>query len=63
MSESETEVTIGKIVDRLAARYPDYPRPHITGVVQEEYDSLADGRIRTYIPTLVERAAKDRLRN
>lgn len=62
MSESDTEATIGKIVDRLAARYPNHPRPLIAGIVQEEYDSLDQGRIRIYIPTLVENAAKDRLR-
>jgi hypothetical protein len=34
---------------------------HIAGIVGEEFDALIAGRIRTYIPTLVERGARVRL--
>lgn len=34
----------------------------IAGVVAEEYELLDAGRIRTYIPTLVEHGARNRLR-
>ncbi|KRE54848.1 hypothetical protein ASG92_24450 [Arthrobacter sp. Soil736] len=61
MDDTEKHDTIAKVTDRLAARYPDAPRPLIAQVVTEEYETLDAGRIRTYIPTLVEHGAKNRL--
>lgn len=61
MDDTEKLETIAKVTARLAARYPDAPRPLIAQVVTEEYETLDAGRIRTYIPTLVERGAKNRL--
>lgn len=61
VSDAEKEPTIRRVVDRLAALFPDAPRTHIAGIVGEEYDSLDTGRIRTYIPTLVEHSARMRL--
>jgi hypothetical protein len=61
MDDTEKRDTIAKVTDRLAARYPDAPRPLIARVVAEEYETLDSGRIRTYIPTLVEHGARNRL--
>lgn len=61
MDDTEKHDTIAKVTDRLAARYPDAPRPLVARVVAEEYESLDASRIRTYIPTLVEHDAKTRL--
>jgi hypothetical protein len=61
MDDKEKHDTITKVTDRLAARYPDAPRPLIARVVAEEYEPLDAGRIRTYIPTLVEHGARNRL--
>ena len=61
MDDTEKPETIAKVTDLLVARYPDTPRAVIARVVTEEYDSLDETKIRTYIPTLVEHAAKDRL--
>ena len=49
------------VIDRLAERFPDKPRPTIELVVAEEHGLLNAGPIRDYIPVLVERAAKRRL--
>jgi hypothetical protein len=62
MEEAEKHDTIANVTDRLAAHYPDAPRTLIARVVTEEYETLDAGRIRTYIPTLVERGARNRLR-
>ena len=62
MDDTEKHETIAKVTDRLAARYPETPRNLIAAVVTEEYALLDGGRIRTYIPTLVERGARNRLR-
>lgn len=61
MSDAEREPTIRKVADRLAPRFPAMPRHRIEGIVAEEYDSLETGRIRTYIPTLIENSARSRL--
>ncbi|WP_441408164.1 three-helix bundle dimerization domain-containing protein [Arthrobacter sp. 2MCAF15] len=63
MDAVENEPSIDKVVDRLAARFPHVPRPHIAGVVGEEFDALSAGRIRTFIPTLAERGARVRLQS
>jgi hypothetical protein len=61
-SDEEKESTIDQVVERLAGRFPDADRGLIAGIVSEEYDALDSGRIRTFIPTLVEKGAKTRLR-
>ncbi|MEC5182261.1 three-helix bundle dimerization domain-containing protein [Arthrobacter sp. CG_A4] len=62
MSEPDKETTIRKVVERLAVRFPDAPRTQIAGIVGDEYESLDTGRIRIYVPTLIEHAARTRLR-
>jgi hypothetical protein len=62
MDDTEKHQTIVNVTDRLAARYPHAPRPLIAGIVAEEYTVLDAGRIRTFIPTLVENKARNRLR-
>ncbi|WP_426999073.1 three-helix bundle dimerization domain-containing protein [Pseudarthrobacter sp. N5] len=49
------------VVDRLAERFPHVPRPSIEQAVREEHKALDGGRIRDYVPVLVEHAAKARL--
>ena len=61
VSDTEREPTIRKVADRLAPRFPAMPRHRIEGIVAEEYDSLETGRIRIYIPTLIENSARTRL--
>lgn len=63
VSDAEKEPTISKVVDRLAARFPAAPRHRIEGIVAEEYEALDTGRIRIYIPTLIENSARTRLRH
>ncbi|WP_165478399.1 hypothetical protein [Arthrobacter sp. S39] len=50
------------VIDRLVQRFPDKPRTEVEEIVSEEANAL-DGPIRDYVPVLVERAAKDRLKH
>ncbi|TFC44366.1 hypothetical protein E3T26_01090 [Cryobacterium sp. TMT1-21] len=62
MSTDEELRAIAKVVDRLAERFPHIPRSSIERAVLEEHKAL-DGRpVREYVPVLVERGAKGRLR-
>jgi hypothetical protein len=63
VTDDAKESSIDQVVDRLAARFPHVPRIHIAGIVGEEFEALNAGRIRTYIPTLVERGARVRLKS
>jgi hypothetical protein len=61
MPPLNTDAAVGKLVDRLALRFPKAQREHIASTVAEEYSALSDSRIRTYIPNLVEHGARSRL--
>ena len=62
MTTEEELKSVAKVVDRLVERFPDIPRSSIERAVLEEHKAL-DGRpIREYVPVLVERGARGRLR-
>jgi hypothetical protein len=61
MDDTEKHDTIAKVTKRLAERYPDAPQPMVARLLAEEYEILDASRIRTYIPTLVEHGARNRL--
>lgn len=62
MNKDEEVRAVLRLIDRLAARFPDRPRAGIERIVWQEHRRL-DGRpVRNYVPLLVERAARDLLR-
>lgn len=61
MGVNEELRALGHVVDRLADKYPTVPREDIEDIVQQEHRSLDAGRVRDYVPILVEHAAKERL--
>ena len=63
MTDAAKEPSIDQVVDRLAARFPHVPRLHVASIVREEFRALESGRIRTFIPTLVERGARVRIQS
>ncbi|WP_205750249.1 three-helix bundle dimerization domain-containing protein [Cryobacterium sp. SO1] len=62
MSELDETQAIDQVIDRLAQRFPSLERDHIASVVQDEHEQLEDGRVRDFVPVLVEKAAKNRLK-
>ncbi|WP_223983413.1 hypothetical protein [Arthrobacter sp. NicSoilB8] len=63
MTDAANEPGIDQVVDRLMTRFPHVPRLHIVWIVGEEFEALDGGRIKTFIPTLVERGARVRLQS
>jgi len=61
MSELDEDRAMENIVDRLSQRFPSLTRDHVQQVVDEEFARLEEGRIRDFVPVLVEHAAKKRL--
>lgn len=62
MDHAQELHAIAQVVDRLAERFPHVTRARIERIVAEVQATLDDSRVRDYIPVLVERTAKDRLR-
>ena len=58
----EESRAVAKVVDRLAERFPNLPRASVERAVREAHDAFAGRPVRVYVPVLVERGAKARLR-
>ena len=63
MPPLSTDATLGKLVDRLALRFPHADREYIASTVASEYAALSGSRISTYIPNLVEHGVRSRLQH
>jgi hypothetical protein len=61
VNRDEELKAIETVVDRLAERFPEALRSNIEDAVRQEHESLSGGRIRDFVPLLVEHAAKARL--
>lgn len=62
MDQLQEDQAIAKVVDRLADRFPELGRARVDQVVVETRRLLDGNPIRDYVPVLVERTAKARLR-
>ena len=63
MDQLQEDQAIAKVVDRLADRFPTLGRARVEQVVAETLGLLDGNPIRDYVPVLVERTAKNRLRH
>ena len=53
---------IDEVIDRLAERFPTLERTHVEEIVTDEWHRLDEGRVRDFVPVLVEHEARERLR-
>jgi hypothetical protein len=51
------------VIGRLAERFPTLERAHVAEIVNEEWRNLDAGRVRDFVPILVEHEARVRLRS
>lgn len=61
MTRDDEARAVVAVITHLTERFPDVPRSVIEDVVAEEHAGLSGGRIRDYVPVLVEHAARNRL--
>lgn len=61
MDDEEERHAVANVIDRLANRFPEVPRPRIEMIVESEYEALSGRPVRLYIPVLVERESRGRL--
>ncbi|MFB6612040.1 three-helix bundle dimerization domain-containing protein [Agromyces sp. NPDC056379] len=62
MDHTEEARAVGEVIDRLVGRFPDLPRDHVAAVVEAAHLELEGNPVRDFVPVLVERTAKQRLK-
>lgn len=60
MSKFDERQAVEQVAVRLSARFHDLSAALVRSTVRDEHAKL-DGRVRDYVPVLVERAARQRL--
>lgn len=60
MSQLAEQEAVEQVFERLTSRFPDVPAETVRQTVHKVYDEL-DGRVRVYVPILVENAARNAL--
>lgn len=61
MTHDEELLHIDQVIDRLGTRFPDVPREGIEQVVRSAHEHFATGKVRDFVPLLVERLAREKL--
>ncbi|MFI8392673.1 three-helix bundle dimerization domain-containing protein [Streptomyces sp. NPDC085540] len=61
MAESEDALAIRHVAERLMKAHPRLDAGLVQNSVQTAYEELKYARVRTYLPVLMERRAKDLL--
>ncbi|MFF4321225.1 three-helix bundle dimerization domain-containing protein [Streptomyces sp. NPDC001568] len=61
MADSEDDLIIRHVVGRLVETHPRLEPHLVETAVQTAYEELRYARVRTYLPMLIERRAKDLL--
>lgn len=61
MTHDEELLHIEQVIDRLGTRFPDLPREGIEQVVRLAHEHFAAGKVRDFVPLLVERLAREKL--
>ncbi|MEU9165134.1 hypothetical protein AB0D29_33270 [Streptomyces sp. NPDC048424] len=61
MAEPEDALTIRHVAERLMKAHPDVDADLVEDSVRTAYEELRYARVRTYLPILMERRAKDLL--
>ncbi|MFD6875690.1 MULTISPECIES: three-helix bundle dimerization domain-containing protein [unclassified Streptomyces] len=61
MADSEDDLVVRHVVGRLVETHPRLDPQVVETAVQTAYEELRYARVRTYLPMLIERRAKDLL--
>lgn len=62
MDHTEEVRAVDEVIDRLVGRFPDLSRDRIASVVETAHLELEGNPVRDFVPVLVERTAKQRLK-
>jgi hypothetical protein len=62
MQTPDEERELTDVIDRLMKKFPAASRDEVEGAVTAEHEALDGHRLRDFVPVLVEKQAKKRLR-
>lgn len=62
MDSPDEAKEIAEIITRLEKQFPAAPPGEVAAITHEVHGSMAGRPVRNYVPVLVERAVRDRLR-
>jgi hypothetical protein len=60
--ELREQVAVEHVKQALASDFDDHPAGEVEQVVEEVHEQYADAPVRDFVPNLVERDARDRLK-
>ena len=60
--EAAEQRSVEEVVDRLTTKYPDIDRLEIGRIVAEEHQAFEGRPVRDFVPVLVEKSAKKRVK-
>ncbi len=61
MTGDDELLQVEQVIERLITRYPSVPPPAVELTVRSIHKRFADGRIRAFVPLLVEKAARQEI--
>lgn len=60
--EEGEQRAVEEVIDRLASKYPGVERSEIANIVADEHQSYEGRPVRDFVPVLVEKSAKKRVK-
>ena len=60
--EAAEHRSVEEVIERLTKKYPDVDRGEIEQIVAEEHQAFAGRPVRDFVPVLVEKSAKKRVK-
>lgn len=60
---AEERDRVNEVAKRLRERFPTVPAEHVAGAVAQAHRELDSARLREFVPVLVEKRARDLLRD
>jgi hypothetical protein len=60
--EEAEQRSVDEVIDRLAGKYPEVDRAQIAEIVADEHHAFEGKPVRDFVPVLVEKSAKKRVK-
>lgn len=63
MTREDEDRQVAAVAERLASRHPEVPAGIVDEIVREARAKFIDSPVRDFVPLLVERSARERIRH
>jgi hypothetical protein len=62
VTREDEDRQVAAVAERLASRHPEVPAETVDEIVREAREKFIDSPVRDFVPLLVERSARERIR-